>query len=54
MDQCPYTPHSPAPGCKREAGIMVPDEEALPRETSSTVSPDRGESPLRYDWDDIA
>ena len=33
---------------------MVPDDEAPVRETSSTVPPEIGESPLRYDWDDIA
>ena len=33
---------------------MVPDDDAPVRETSSTVSPEGGESPLRYDWDDIA
>ena len=33
---------------------MIPDDEALVRETSPTVSREGGESPLRYDWDDIA
>ena len=33
---------------------MVPDDEAPVQETSSTVPPEIGESPLRYDRDDIA
>ena len=33
---------------------MVPDDEAPVRQTSATVQPEIGESPLRYDRDDIA
>ena len=54
MGRCSHTPLSPAPGRKRKAGMMVPDDKAVVRETSSTVSAKGGKSPLRYDWDDVA
>lgn len=54
MGRCSNTPLSPAPGRKRKAGMMIPDDKAVVRETSSTVSPKGGKSPLRYDRDDVA